>query len=196
MKSICITSFIHLLLSTFIFSQTPATPTVGNAPPNLEISVIKPDTIQIDSWQDLKGKTVVLDFWATWCTPCIAEFPRINNLLEAFDSDDVVFISLTYEPEDMILPFLRRHKLNTIIASDTSFSMFKSFDGWAIPLVFLINKDGMIAARMHPANLTKEILTTVIKGQVPEIEQVPIGLYDSAGAEEHFRSFLKRSTTE
>ncbi|MGH1365177.1 MAG: TlpA family protein disulfide reductase [Calditrichia bacterium] len=180
-----------LLLSTGHAQKSPA-PASGDRAPDLHLSVFKPDSVEINDWSDLAGKVVVIDFWATWCTPCIASFPHLNQLVKAFSDKDIVFISLTYEPGNLISPFLEKHKLNTIIATDTSFAMFRSYDAWAIPQVILVNKEGIIVSKLHPEYLTSAILEDALAGEIPDVEQVPGGLFDPKGAEEHFRSFLQR----
>ena len=56
---------------------------------------------------DFKGKLVILDFWATWCSPCVGMIPRMDSLQRQF-KDKVKFISVTYQTEKEVLPFLAR----------------------------------------------------------------------------------------
>jgi thiol-disulfide isomerase/thioredoxin len=56
---------------------------------------------------DFKGKLVILDFWATWCAPCVAMIPRMDSLQKQFEGK-VKFISVSYQSEKEVLPFLAR----------------------------------------------------------------------------------------
>src|ERR1044071_180890 len=54
---------------------------------------------------DLKGKVSVIDFWATWCEPCIAEIPKFNKMSEEYKGQDVQIVGITVEsPHDDIKP--------------------------------------------------------------------------------------------
>ncbi len=52
----------------------------------------------VKSLKDLKGKVVFLEYWATWCGPCVASIPHMNRLEEALKGEPVVFLSVTDEP--------------------------------------------------------------------------------------------------
>lgn len=56
---------------------------------------------------DFKGKLVILDFWATWCSPCVAMIPKMDSLQKAF-GDKIQFLSVTYQTEKEVLPFLEK----------------------------------------------------------------------------------------
>ncbi len=65
----------------------------------------KPATIAKIS--DFKGKLLILDFWATWCSPCVAMIPKMDSLQKAF-GDKIQFLSITYQTEKEVLPFLSK----------------------------------------------------------------------------------------
>lgn len=56
---------------------------------------------------DFKGKLLILDFWATWCSPCIAMIPKMDSLQKQF-GDKIQFLSVTYQTEKEVLPFLEK----------------------------------------------------------------------------------------
>jgi thiol-disulfide isomerase/thioredoxin len=68
-------------------------PKIGDVPPPLTLSkTMQGPPTQDLSWDKLKGKVVVLEFWATWCGPCIKAMPHLNDLVEQFKNKPVVFI--------------------------------------------------------------------------------------------------------
>ena len=91
-----------LALSSFVsvsgaYAQagTPGTPKPGSAAPSLNFTRLlqAPTGAKVD-WPALRGKVVVLEFWATWCAPCVAEIPILNSLQASVDSNKVVFLSV------------------------------------------------------------------------------------------------------
>ena len=140
-------------------------------------------------WKDFEGEVAVVDFWATWCAPCVESFPKFNSLEKEFADRPVRFVSVTYEPESMIRPFLEKHPLDTPIAIDNDFHSFKSFKAWGIPAVYIFNPTGDLVSVIHPEKLDREVIETVLNGQVPRVKQSR-GWKDPEGAEKHFRSLL------
>lgn len=166
---------------------------LGTTPPGFDLPVLRPIGRDSIALSDLRNRAVVMDFWATWCTPCIKSFPHLNTLIGEYRDKPVTFLAVTYEPEALVGRFLEHHELKSIIASDSSFQTFRSYNGWAIPTTILITKDGRYAGRIHPKRLTGGIIDSLLEGQIPKVEQVPENLYDPAGAEKYFRSLLKKS---
>ena len=121
----------------------------------------------------LKGNVVVLEFWATWCAPCVAEIPHLNQLSEEFRDKQVQFISVTDEGEDIIAPFLKRQEMKSWIGLDTDRSAFEAYGVRGIPRTFLIDQKGIIAASLHPVGLSSDIIKKVIKGEKIERPKLP-----------------------
>ena len=161
---------------------------VGDNPPKLDFEILKPQPEDEGlSWESLKGQAVVLDFWATWCQPCIHAFPHLNELVETFADEPVRFFSLTYETRKKVEPFLAEHRLETTVALDNDFAMFSAFKAWGIPYIVLVSPEGVVATVIHPNYLTEEVIREVLAGKVPDVQQHE-GWSDPAGAEEYFRS--------
>src|SRR5262245_37427861 len=103
-----------LLLTLGSAGQIPAAePTVGAEPPPLQLEkVLQAPAGARASWDALQGKVVVLEFWATWCGPCITAIPHLNELADAFKDKPVQFIAITDEDEKVVAPFLKRKPIH------------------------------------------------------------------------------------
>ncbi len=96
------------------------------------------------SFEDLKGKVVVLNFWATWCPPCIAEMPSLQSLYLDYKSNkDIAFLFVSNEDIDTINAFIQQ--------KDYSFPVFQpltqypsDFNITTIPRTFVIGRSGEI----------------------------------------------------
>jgi thiol-disulfide isomerase/thioredoxin len=99
---------------------------------------------------DLKGKVVVLDFWATWCGPCKASFPALQKLYEKYkDNSKIVILALDTwervagaEREDAVKKFIADNKYTFPVLYDEGFVEKYGVEG--IPTKFVIDKKGMI----------------------------------------------------
>ncbi|MEQ8317480.1 MAG: TIGR03435 family protein [Phycisphaerales bacterium] len=116
------------------------------------------------SWEAWSNGTTVIEFWGTWCGPCVAAIPHINELHDEFAPKGVNFLSVTYEEPAITDSFQERMKLHTWIGHDMDRSMVKDYAvrGW--PTTFIV-RDGTIVSRTHPTALTKERLATIVEGK-------------------------------
>lgn len=138
---------------------------IGQPAPELDIEKYLQAPEGEKSLSALKGTVVVLEFWATWCAPCVAEIPHLNQLSEEFRDKQVQFISITDESEDVIAPFLKRQEMKSWIGLDTDRSVFEAYGVRGIPRTFLIDQKGIIAASLHPVGLSSDIIKKVIAGE-------------------------------
>lgn len=144
------------------------------------------------SWQDYENQIIILDFWATWCPPCIEAIPHLNKLVEEFEDRPVKFISITYEPPHMLTSFLKKHPMKSTVAIDNDFAMFTSYKAWGIPMIAVIDRNQTIASMIHPTQLTAAVIEDALAGEPLTVEQAK-GWPDPEGAEEYFRSLVKKA---
>jgi thiol-disulfide isomerase/thioredoxin len=93
---------------------------------------------------DLKGKVVVLNFWATWCGPCVAEMPYFEKAVEKYKGiADVVFLAVsTDDNRAAVRPFVDKKGYRTVVAYDDGAA--EAFNVRGIPATFIIDRGGVI----------------------------------------------------
>lgn len=93
----------------------------------------------------LHGKVVLLDFWATWCPPCVASLPGLQKLHEEFGDQELVVLGVNQEPgaEDGVRTFLRRRGLSFPSVVDSG-AVARSYGVYSFPTSFLIDRRGEI----------------------------------------------------
>lgn len=91
-----------------------------------------------------KGKVIVINFWATWCPPCIAEMPSLEKLYQHYASnDDVVFLFVSSEENEVLYEFIT-HKNYSFMAYQPTTNYPQEFNVSSIPRTFIISREGEI----------------------------------------------------
>lgn len=80
---------------------------IGQKVPDITINNIHNYKTKSVKLSDFKGKLIILDFWATWCSPCVAMIPKMDSLQRQF-GDQIQFLSVTSENDKVVLPFLEK----------------------------------------------------------------------------------------
>jgi len=117
-----------------------------SAPPVTFVS-IKGDKISPES---LRGKVVMVNFWATSCTTCVAEMPKMVDTYNKFKADGLEFIAvaMSYDPPNYVLNYAETRQLPFKVALDTDGAAAKAYGNVAMtPTTFVIGKDGKILKR-------------------------------------------------
>lgn len=112
---------------------------VGNTIPDFSLISLEGKTIDKDS---LKGEIVVLNFWASWCTPCMTEIPELKELA-ANSNAKVIGIALDETGLETVKPFVQAHQINyTVMVGDQD--LFQQFNGVGIPYTLVLDRSQKI----------------------------------------------------
>lgn len=120
---------------------------------------------------DYKGKTVFLNFWATWCSPCRAEMPDIQKLYEEFQQEDVVILGVAApnlgreKSEEGIKGFLEENGYTYPVVMDTEAEAFQAYGINSFPTTFMIDNDGNVFGYI-PGQLSEETMRDIIRQTV------------------------------
>ncbi len=118
-----------------------------------------------------KGKVVILDFWATWCGPCLQTMPLVEKVAHEFEAEGVQLIAVNLEePAKQITSTLERHKLQVTVAMDIDGVAATKYQATAIPQTVIIDREGKVARLFvgggpKLADQLREALREVLTGQ-------------------------------
>jgi peroxiredoxin len=97
---------------------------------------------------DLKGKVVILNFWATWCPPCRAEMPSMEALYSSGKVADLAILAVDLQEKAAdVQSFLTKQGFTFPVAIDASGSVARRYGASSIPTTYLIDKSGQIVSR-------------------------------------------------
>lgn len=153
------------LASQVLRAQT--LPQVGAPAPELTLRTILGATDGTHgTWQELKGKAVVIEFWATWCGFCVDSIPHLNELAEKFKLRPVQFISVTDETDvDLVKSFLKEHGIAGWVAFDDNEATFDKFGVAGRPETILVDAAGIVRGIVKPEQVTSETLEGLVGGK-------------------------------
>lgn len=129
------------------------------------------------SLSDYKGKTIFLNFWATWCPPCRAEMPDIQKIYETADTEgDNALVVLgvaapnygSEKDEEGIKQFLKDNGYTYPVLMDTNADLFEAYGVFSYPTTFMIDKDGNVfgyASGQLSEDTMRSIIEQTMKGQ-------------------------------
>jgi peroxiredoxin len=137
---------------------------VGNLAPDFSADAVAGDTIRLSA---LRGQVVILNFWATWCGPCVIEMPVLQRTYQQRESDGVVVLAINNrETATQIAPFRERFGLTFPILLDQNGAIQNQYAVTQYPSSLILDKEGVIVAR-HLGVLTPKLLNEILGGLLP-----------------------------
>lgn len=151
------------LLLSWLFFSSHASAQVGLPLPQTRLTELNSETLL--NTQDLKGKVVYLDFWASWCGPCRKSFPFMNQLQKRYGHLGLEIVAINMD-KDLAAAneFLAQVPANFKLYQSQETDLAKVLKVPGLPVAYLIDREGMIVARHIGFNMRK------IPGKVAEIE--------------------------
>ena len=143
-----------------------ATATIGHPAPALTFTNLlqAPAGAKVD-WPSLRGKVVVLEFWATWCGGCIEEIPHLNSMVQSLSANNIQFIAVDDEDPAIVQKFLRKTPINGWLGFDTSAKIIDAYDAKVRPRTVVIDTKGRVAAILDPHQLASDQLVALAGGK-------------------------------
>ena len=99
---------------------------------------------------DYKGKVVLLNIWATWCAPCVAEMPSMEKLYQELKDEgfEILAVSVDESGAEAVNPFMEKHKLGFPVLLDTKGDIKTLYQATGIPESFIIDGEGIIVEKI------------------------------------------------
>lgn len=118
-------------------------PLLGKSAPDIDLKLLEKGNFRLKEHRD--AHVVMLDFWATWCPPCVRELPILAEVAREYKDKGVVFCAVNVQEESKeIREFLKEKKLELTVALDSAGKVSEAYNASAIPLLVLVDKKGIV----------------------------------------------------
>jgi peroxiredoxin len=133
---------------------------VGQKAPDFTVS----DRQRTVSLHDYKGKVVVLNFWATWCPPCLDELPSLIQMQHDLGDKVTVLAVATDQDPDMYARFMRDHKVDFITVNDAAQQSNAKYGTWVWPETYIIDSKGIVRRKfIGPVEWTSPAIVSYLE---------------------------------
>ena len=110
--------------------------------------------------RSMRGRVVLIDFWATWCGPCVGSIPHIQELHDKFADQGLVVIGHTDASSRGLESFIQKHKITYPISVGANIG--DNYGVTGIPALVIIDADGKVAWQGHPGGLQESLITELL----------------------------------
>lgn len=136
----------------------------GNVAPSFQAIDLQGQPISLGDWA---GRVVLLDFWATWCAPCIPELPYLRSLRNEYKTEDFVLVSFSLDERRADLEaFLNNEPLpwiHSYVAEKWDAPLARLYNVTSLPRNYLLNRNGMIVGKdLRGADLAEAVAAAIL----------------------------------
>ncbi len=117
-------------------------------------------------FQDLRGKVVLVNFWATWCPPCRKEMPDLETLYQRFQSQGFIVLALSDEESGKVAPFIHERGVTFPVLLDPGRKVHEMFAVEGIPKSFVYDREGKLVAQSVDMRTQKQFLEMLGKAGI------------------------------
>ncbi len=135
---------------------------IGVSQPAPEIA-LKDNSGKLVSLTGLRGKIVVVNFWATWCIGCVQELPQLSGFYDKYQDRNVVVLGITEDSPGEVKALSRTVRISYPILFDTAAKAHRSFEASPLPVTFIIDRTGVIREKIFGSVTEKRLEAAVQK---------------------------------
>lgn len=152
-------------VALFLRGSFATATTIGSAAPDFSLVDLDGNEVRL---ADLRGSPVIVNFWASWCGPCVEEFPLLRALAEENADDGLVVLGIVYQDRsEAARAFMERNGGSWPALMDPDQRVATAYKIFAPPETYFIGRDGRIVAR-HIGQFTAESLEAKVAAIMDE----------------------------
>lgn len=132
------------------FNMPPAPVAAGDIAPDFSLEDTKGNKVTLSA---LRGKVVMVNFWATWCPPCKEEMPSMERLNKVMGGEDFVMLAINSDDNgrEVVPDFLKKNPHDFTVLYDDQLAVKQRYGVYKLPESFIIGKDGKIVEKVAGA---------------------------------------------
>lgn len=146
-------------------NKAPQQAEIGELAPDFELTSLSGESIRLS---DLRGKAVLVNFWATWCAPCVLEMPNFQKYYENYPGKFEILAVSSGEEQDTVEKFVKDMRLTFPIVMDPGSKVYALYRFRGYPTSYIIDKEGII--RFEQIGLMDE---ATLESYLTQVEAIP-----------------------